>query len=137
MYILKSLAGSISTLPHWGLRQLRTLRGQEGTSLYARVIAAITLASIVMVVVFAVKLIRSHSRVSVTLATAGRSGEYYAFGENLKQVINDNQRRIQIETWQTLGSYENMQLLEKGKVELTIVQDDTPAKPSVRSWIES
>jgi TRAP transporter TAXI family solute receptor len=133
MHILKSLASCISSLPRWILRQLRTLRGQEGTSPYARVIATITLASIVMVVVFAVKLIRSQSSVSVTLATAGKGGEYYAFGENLKQVINGNQRRIRIETTHTLGSYENMQLLEKGEVELAIVQDDTPAKPSVQA----
>jgi TRAP transporter TAXI family solute receptor len=86
-----------------------------------------------MVVVFAVKLIRAHSPVSVTLATAGKGGEYYAFGETLKQVINDNQRRVRIEIKQTLGSCENMQLLENGEVELAIVQDDTPTRPSVRA----
>jgi len=105
----------------------------NNTSLYAKVITAITLISILMVVVFAVKLINSHSRVVVTLATAGKGGEYYAFGENLKQLINDNQQRIQIQTKQTLGSYENMQLLENGNVELAIIQDDTPAKPSVQA----
>lgn len=133
MCVLKGLAGSVSSPARWVVRQLLTVRGQEGTSLYARLIATIALASIVMVVVFAVKLIRAHSPVSVTLATAGKGGEYYAFGETLKQVINDNQRRVRIETKQTLGSCENMQLLENGEVELAIVQDDIPAKPSVRA----
>ena len=133
MRLLKRLFGSLSALVLWVKGQLRTVQGKEGASLPARLIAAITLVSLAMVVVFAVKVIRAHSRVSITIATAGKGGEYYAFGENLKQVIDDNQRRIQVKTKTTLGSCENMQLLESGQVGLAIVQHDTPAKPSVRA----
>ncbi|MHC4580517.1 MAG: TAXI family TRAP transporter solute-binding subunit, partial [Planctomycetota bacterium] len=131
MSILKGLAAIISAPVRWISGRSRNSQGKEGT-LYARLIASIALASVVMVVVFAVKLIRVHSPVSITLATAGRGGEYCAFGEALKQVINDNQKRIRVETKPTLGSCRNMQLLEAGEVELAIVQDDTPTKPSVQ-----
>ncbi|MHC4434957.1 MAG: TAXI family TRAP transporter solute-binding subunit, partial [Planctomycetota bacterium] len=131
MSILKGLAAIISAPVRWISGRSRNSQGKEGI-LYARLIASIALASVVMVVVFAVKLIRVHSPVSITLATAGRGGEYCAFGEALKQVINDNQKRIRVETKPTLGSCRNMQLLEAGEVELAIVQDDTPTKPSVQ-----
>jgi len=113
--------------------QFRTIRGKEGASLYDRLFAAITLVSIMMIVIFTVKLIQTHSRTSITLATAGEGGEYYWFGENLKKVINNNQRRIRIKTRSTLGSCENMQLIENREVGLAIVQHDTPAKKSVQA----
>ena len=89
MQILKSLLGTIYLIAQWIHKQFRTIRGQGGASLYDRLIAAIILVSIMMVVVFAVKLIQAHSRVSITIATAGKGGEYYRFGENLKKVINN------------------------------------------------
>jgi TRAP transporter TAXI family solute receptor len=133
MSVLKSLKDRVYSLVYFILDQFRNLQRREGTSLYFRLIAAITLVSIVMVIIFAVKLIRSHSRVTLVLATAGQGGEYYSFGENLMQVINDNQRRIVVETKPTLGSCENMKLLENDDVDLAIVQHDTPAKPSVQA----
>jgi TRAP transporter TAXI family solute receptor len=133
MHILKSLLDAIYLIAQWIHKQFRTIRGQGGASLKDRLIAAITLVSITMIVVFAAKLIQSHSRVSITLATAGKGGEYYWFGENLKKVINSNQRRIRIKTRPTLGSCENMQLIENREVELAIVQHDTPAKQSVQA----
>jgi len=133
MRFLKSLAGSVSTLARWVIGQVQIVRGRDSASLGTRLISAITLASIVMVIVFAAKLILAQSRVSVTLATAGQGGEYYEFGEDLKRVINDNQRRIRVETIPTLGSYQNMQLLDDKDVDLAIVQHDTRAKPSVQA----
>ena len=133
MHKLKSFADRISTLANWIIGQWRIVQGRDSESLGARLIAAVTLASIVMVMVFAVRLILAHSRVSIVIATAGQGGEYYEFGEDLKRVINDSQRRIRIETMPTLGSCENMQLLEDGEVDLAIVQHDTRAKPSVHA----
>ncbi|MHC4559996.1 MAG: hypothetical protein ACYS80_22125 [Planctomycetota bacterium] len=137
MHLLKSLAGSVFSLANWIVGQLRTVQGREETSLQVRLIAAITLASIVMVVVFAVKLIRSHSRVSVTLATAGKGGEYYVFGEDLKRVVNNNQWRIRIETLPTLGSCENMQLLQDFSRIVSIVYFSQVALGAIRhhEWI--
>ncbi len=128
MHVLKSLLDTVYSIIQWIHGQFRTIRGQEGASLYDRLIAAITLVSIVMIVVFAVKLIQTHSRVYITLATAGEGGEYYWFGENLKKVINNNQKRIRIKTRPTLGSCENMQLLENREVGLAIIQHDTSSR---------
>lgn len=133
MHVLKSLLDTVYSITQWIHGLFRTIRGQEGESLYDRLIAAITLASIVMIVIFAVKLIQTHSRVYITLATAGEGGEYYWFGENLKKVINNNQKRIRIKTRPTHGSCENMQLLENREVGLAIIQHDTPARPSVQA----
>lgn len=133
MHVLKSFLDRISSLFCLILGRSRTPQVQQGKSLYAGLIAAIALTSIVMVAVFGIKLIHSYSHVSVTLATAGRGGEYCVFGETLKKVVNENQQRVRIRTGPTLGSCENMQLLEDGQVELAIVQDDTPIKPSVQA----
>lgn len=133
MQVLKSLSETVCSIVQWIHGQIRIIRGQEGASLNDRLIAGITLVSIIMVLIFAVKLIQSYTRVSITLATAGEGGEYYWFGENLKNVINNNQGRIRIKTRPTLGSCENMQLLENRKVELAIIQHDTPAKQSVQA----
>ena len=133
MHIMKSLSETFCSIMQWIHAQVRIIRGKEGAQLNDRLIAAVTLVSIVMVVVFAMKLIQSYSRVSIILATAGEGGEYHWFGENLKDMINNNQRRIRIKTRPTLGSCENMQLLEDREVELAIIQHDTPAKQSVQA----
>ena len=133
MQVLKSISETACSIVQWIQGQIRIIQGKERASINDRLIAAVTLVSILMVLVFAVKLIQSYSRVSITLATAGEGGEYYWFGENLKNVVNNNQRRIRIKTRPTLGSCENMQLLEDRKVELAIVQHDTPAKQSVQA----
>ena len=133
MQVLKSLSDTFCSIVQWIQGQILIIRGKEGASLNDRMIAAITLVSILMVLVFAVKLIQSYSRVSITLATAGEGGEYYWFGENLKDVINNNQKRIRIVTRPTLGSCENMQLLEDREADLAIIQHDTPAKQSVQA----
>ncbi len=123
MRVLKRLSGNVSSLVHWVVRQLQIVRGKEETSVYTRFIALITLASLVMVVVFAAKLLYDYQRVyHLKIATGGKGGEYYAFGKNLEQVINENQWRIRVETRQTLGSCENMQLLDNREVGLAIVQ---------------
>jgi len=128
MHVLKSLLDTVYSIIQWIHGQFRTIRGQEGVSLSDRLFAAITLASIVMIVVFAVKLIQTHSRVHITLATAGEGDKYYWFGENLKKVINNNQKRIRIKTRPTHGSRENMQLLENREVGLAIIQHDTSSR---------
>jgi TRAP transporter TAXI family solute receptor len=134
MHILKSLSDTACSIVQWIQGQTRIIRGQERASFNDRLIAAITLVSIMMVVVFAVKLIQSYSRGSIILATAGEGGEYDRFGENLKNVINNNQKRIRIETIRTDGSCENMQLLNnRREVGLAIIQHDTPTKPSVQA----
>jgi len=133
MHILEGLSSVISSVIHWIPRHLRTLRGQEGKTFSARLISAIALASILMVVVFSVKLIRAYSPIDITMATAGKGGEYRAFGDNLKRVIDNNKKRVRITIEETAGSRENILRLETGEVDLAIVQHDTPTRPSVQA----
>ncbi|HHP7243111.1 MAG TPA: TAXI family TRAP transporter solute-binding subunit [Elainellaceae cyanobacterium] len=94
----------------------------------------VILLSIVAGTVFAAQWIREQNRVfTLTLATAGQQGEYYAFGEALAQVVANHYPKIRIEVLETAGSRENMQRLEQGDVQLALVQSDTPVEPSVQA----
>lgn len=74
-----------------------------------------------------------NSTIELKLATGSKGGDYYNFGEAIRQVITQNQPNIKLQVIPTNGSGENMQLLEEGKVQLALVQNDTPAKPSARA----
>lgn len=94
----------------------------------------VVLLSIVMALAFAVQWLREQNRVySLTLATAGKNGEYYAFGQALAKVVAKHQPHIQIKVLETEGSPQNMELLAKNQVQLAIVQGDTPVQPSVEA----
>ncbi len=69
----------------------------------------------------------------LTIATASKDGEYYAFAQALANVVERHDPKIDITVLETKGSPENMQLLEQGRVNLAIVQNDTPVTPSVRA----
>lgn len=133
MHTLRRCWGVISSVAFWIIGQLCILVGRNGKSIRARFISVIALASIVMVLVFSVKLIHAHTRIDISLATAGKGGEYYAFGDNLKRVIDTNKQRVRINLAETPGSRENIQHLETGVVDLAIVQHDIPTGPSVRA----
>ena len=133
MHIFSRFWGVISSAAHWIIGHMRILVGHNGKSIRTRFISVIALASIVMVLVFSVKLIRAYTRIDITLATAGKGGEYYAFGDNLKRVIDSNKQRVRITLAETPGSRENIQHLETGAVDLAIVQHDIPTGPSVRA----
>jgi TRAP transporter TAXI family solute receptor len=94
----------------------------------------VVLLSIVMAFAFGVQWLRDQNRVySLTLATAGKSGEYYTFGQALAKVVAKHQPHIQIKVLETEGSPQNMELLAKKQVQLAIVQGDTPVEPSVQA----
>lgn len=123
----------ISSVVRWIMGHVRILLGHNEKTLGTRLISGLVLASIAMVAVFSVKWIRAYSRVDITLATASKGGEYYAFGANLKQLIDTNKLRVRIKLDQTPGSRENVQCLETGEADLAIVQHDTPVGPSVQA----
>lgn len=95
----------------------------------------IALLSLVTVAgAFAGKLIYDSRRVyQLTVATAGTSGEYYAFGQTLAEVVSRHHPRIQIRLLETSGSRENMQLLEARRVDFAIAQSDTLPSPKIRA----
>lgn len=95
---------------------------------------SIILLSLIMACAFAVQWIREQNRVyTLTLATAGKDGEYYAFGQALSKVVAKHHPQIQITVVASEGSLQNMELLQQKRVQLALVQSDTPAKPSVRA----
>ena len=90
--------------------------------------------SVVMVCGFTVQWIRDQNRVyTLTIATGGQNGEYYAFGQALSRVVAKHDSKIQIQVLETEGSRQNMQLLEQNQVQLAIVQSDTPMPASARA----
>ncbi len=94
----------------------------------------ILLLSLVMGSVFATLWIREQRQAfTLTIATAGRDGEYYAFGQALSAVVERHYARIRINVLETEGSQQNMQLLTEGDVQLALVQSDTPVAPSVEA----
>lgn len=76
---------------------------------------------------------QKNSTIELKLATGSKGGDYYSFGEAIRQVVAKNKPRIQLQVIPTNGSVENMKLLDEGKVQLALVQNDTPAKPSTRA----
>ncbi|MCZ6677050.1 MAG: TAXI family TRAP transporter solute-binding subunit [Candidatus Poribacteria bacterium] len=100
----------------------------------SKFIISIALLSFVIVVSFVAKLGYDRRHVyHLTIATAGKGGEYYAFGETLAQVITKHQPKIQIRVRETEGSLKNMILLHAKAVDFAIVQSDTPATLSARA----
>lgn len=94
----------------------------------------VLLLSLVMGSVFAVLWVREQRQIfTLTLATAGRDGEYYAFGRALSTVVERHYDKIRIDVLETEGSQQNMQLLAEGEVQLALVQSDTPVEPDVEA----
>ncbi len=92
------------------------------------------LLSIIMAEVFAVRWFRKNNQVhSLTLATGDKNGEYYAFGQALAKVVARHCPQIQLEVLATEGSQANLELLEEKKVQLAILQSDTPLTPSTKA----
>lgn len=78
--------------------------------------------------------IREQTRVyTLQIATGGKSGEYYAFGEALAKIVEKHQPRIKIEVVATKGSNENQELIDSREVELAILQADTTVNPSTQA----
>jgi uncharacterized protein len=94
----------------------------------------IVVLSVVAAIAFAILWARDQNRIThLTIATGSEKGEYYAFAKALSEVVSRHHPKVQITVLPTEGSLQNMQLLEQKTVQLAIVQNDTPTKPSVRA----
>jgi TRAP transporter TAXI family solute receptor len=106
----------------------------EGAAMQSRYTLPVVLLSVVAAIVFAAQWMREQRQVyRLTIATASKDGEYYAFAQALATVVAQHQPRIQLTVLDTEGSQQNMELLAQEQVDLAIVQSDTPVKPSVRA----
>ena len=99
-----------------------------------KLIFLIVLLSTIMAGSFAVQWFRNHNRVHyLTLATGDKNGQDYAFGQALAKVVARHSPQIQIKVLATDGSRSNLELLEEKKVQLAILQNDTPLTPSTKA----
>jgi TRAP transporter TAXI family solute receptor len=135
MGVLKGLMNEVSLARKWVLKELRTFRGPEETSPYAKVIALTALLSLIAVVALAADLITDYARIDHLRIATGRQGsEYNAFGKALKTIIERHHRRLRIElVTTTQGSRDSMERLNRNEVDLALAQNDTPGLGSVRS----
>ncbi|MEO1394524.1 MAG: TAXI family TRAP transporter solute-binding subunit [Cyanobacteria bacterium J06634_5] len=103
---------------------------RDGRALQSALIGLSVTAAAVCVLL----LVRSREKVQVIkLATGGNTGEYYAFGEAIAEVTQKHTPNIQIQVVEAPGSQQNMDDVNTRKVDLALVQSDTPVQPSVRA----
>lgn len=94
----------------------------------------IILISIITAGIFAVLSWRNPNRTyHLTLATGGKTGEYYAFGQALAEIIAQHQPRIKINILETAGSLENVELINQDRAQLALIQSNTPITPTVKA----
>ena len=71
----------------------------------------------------------------LVLAAGSKDGESYILSQALKQVVEAQNPRIQIEVVETGGTKENIEKLEKGEAQLITAQADVPTGLSARSVV--
>lgn len=102
-------------------------KGRWGLGLLVVVAVGVAIASIT-------KLIHDQNRIyTVRLATGGTTGEYYAFGQAISQVVETHEPNIRVEVIESPGSNQNMDDIHGHNVDLALVQNDTPVQPNVRA----
>lgn len=119
----------------WVVKELRTFRGPDDTSPYAKLIAAIVISSLIAVAGFGIKVIYGYAGVERLRFATGRPGsEYFTFGAALKEIFDKHHRGIEIELVSDVeGSCDSMNRLQQNEVDMALAQNDTPAEGSVRS----
>lgn len=61
----------------------------------------------------------------IRLATGGRDGSYFAYGERYREILKHESYGYDLELVATAGSVENLDLLRRGEVDLAMVQGGT------------
>ncbi|WP_299409203.1 TAXI family TRAP transporter solute-binding subunit [Acaryochloris sp. IP29b_bin.148] len=83
---------------------------------------------------FSIHLWRERRQVHVlTLATASRSGEYYAFGHALAKVVARHYPHIQIKVIPTEGTSQNLSFLNENTAQLALIQGDSTVQASAQA----
>ncbi|MFK8185802.1 MAG: TAXI family TRAP transporter solute-binding subunit [Phormidesmis sp.] len=90
--------------------------------------------SVAAAVGFGMLMLKAQSQTYVVrLATGGKTGEYYAFGEAIAQVIERHHPDIQIDIIEAAGSRQNMESVQTGEADMALVQSNTPVLPAVKA----
>lgn len=64
----------------------------------------------------------------LTITTGGESGAYYAFAKRYEEILARNGITLEVKT--SAGSYENLDRLRKGEVDVAFVQGGIPVPPA-------
>ena len=100
----------------------------------SRITIAIVLIAVLAAVVFAVQTLQARSQVFVLqVATGAKDGDYYAFAQALKSLVERHNTNVRLEVFESEGSVQNFEWLESDTTQLAIVQSGTPTKPSGRT----
>ena len=100
----------------------------------SRISIAIVLIAVLAAIVFAVQTLQARSRVFVLqVATGAKDGDYYAFAQALKLMVERHNTNVRLEVLESEGSVQNFDWLESDTTQLAMVQSGTPTKPSGRT----
>jgi uncharacterized protein len=100
----------------------------------SRITIAIVLIAVLAAMVFAVQTVQARSRVFVLrVATGAKDGDYYAFAQALKTLVERHNKNVKLEVLESEGSLQNFDWLESDTAQLALVQSGTPTKPSGRT----
>ena len=64
------------------------------------------------------------SKKNYTIATGSKSGVYFPVGETLAKILKNTYPDVEIKVIETGGSVQNLQMLNEGKVDMALVQND-------------
>lgn len=101
-------------------------------SIYKKAALPVIIISVIMVIISSVRWFDHKNKVNtVILATASQKGQYYAFGKALSKVVKKHNPKINIEVIPSEGSQQNEQWLQQQKVQLALLQSNTPLSASL------
>lgn len=94
----------------------------------------VVLISLIMATIFALRWIQDkQSTKTLILATAGKQGQYYAFGQAFAQVVAQHNPHLQIKVIATEGSSQNLEFLKENKAQIALIQSNIPTDPSIKA----
>jgi uncharacterized protein len=100
----------------------------------SRITIAVVLIAVLAATIFAVQTFQARSRVFVLqVATGAKDGDYYAFAQALKTLVERHNNNVKLEVLESEGSLQNFDWLESNTAQLALVQSGTPTKPSGRT----
>jgi len=94
----------------------------------------VAIISLIMAGIFAVRGIQDkQSTKTLIFATAGKQGQYYAFGQAFARVVAQHNPRLQIKVIATDGSSQNLELLKENKAQIALIQSNIATETSIKA----
>ena len=96
------------------------------------VFSSIFVLLLVLSAYFLVNYLKDNEKTKIIIGAGPHNGESYIFASAIARVVNNHYPDLQVEVIETIGSEENMFLLNAGKIDLATVQADVEASSSAR-----